>query len=367
MTEAERADRIAACRARFREAGLPLLDEEFTASTNVFNRAAPLLALVFLGEMLGAIQLDWSPLANVAAALGGLAILLGVWMVLNRIRERPLLAMPEDVGKVELAAFVIVPALLPLIFGNQGRSAIGTALANLALLALIYAVLGYGLFSIVGWVFRRLMSQLQASVTLLARAVPLLMIFALLAFMSTEMWQVFSLISDGDLLAIALLFVSLGTGFLLARLPREVRSLEAEVGSEAEPLETRQRRNVGLILFTSQAIQVLVVSALVAAFFIVFGAIAVNQAVREAWIGEAGNTLLTITVLGEQFQITSELLKVAAGLAAFTGLYFAISMLTDSTYREEFLEEVTAELRSVFRVREEYLRLLRSPSAGESG
>ncbi len=362
MTEAERADRIAACRARFREAGLPLLDREFTASTNVFNRAAPLLALVFLGEMLGAIQLDWSPLANVAAALGGLAILLGVWMVLNRIRA----ASAGDAGgrrQGQLAAFVIVPALLPLIFGNQGRSAIGTALANLALLALIYAVLGYGLFSIVGWVFRRLMSQLQASVTLLARAVPLLMIFALLAFMSTEMWQVFSLISDGDLLAIALLFVSLGTGFLLARLPREVRSLEAEVGSEAEPLETRQRRNVGLILFTSQAIQVLVVSALVAAFFIVFGAIAVNQAVREAWIGEAGNTLLTITVLGEQFQITSELLKVAAGLAAFTGLYFAISMLTDSTYRDEFLQEVTAELRSVFAVRADYLRL-RSPSAG---
>lgn len=361
VTEAERADRIAACRARFREAGLPLLDEEFSASTNVFNRAAPLLALVFLGEMLGAIQLDWSPLANVAAALGGLAILLGVWMVLNRIRNRPLLAMPEDVGRVELAAFVIVPALLPLIFGNQGRSAIGTALANLALLLVIYLVLGYGLVSIVRWVFRRLMSQLQASVTLLARAVPLLMIFALLAFMSTEMWQVFSLISDGDLIAIALLFVSLGAGFLLARLPREVRSLEAEVGSEAEPLETRQRRNVGLILFTSQAIQVLVVSLLVAAFFIVFGAIAINQEVREAWIGEAGNTLLTIKLLGEQFQITSELLKVAAGLAAFTGLYFAISMLTDSTYREEFLGEVTAELRSVFRVREEYLQLRREP------
>jgi hypothetical protein len=29
------------------------------------------LALVFLSEMLGAIQLDWSPLANVAAVLGG--------------------------------------------------------------------------------------------------------------------------------------------------------------------------------------------------------------------------------------------------------------------------------------------------------
>lgn len=364
MTEAERDARIDACRTRFKEAGLPLLDEEFSASTNVFNRAAPLLALVFFGEMLGAIQLDWSLWANVAAALGGLAILLGAWMLLNHLRGRPFSAIPQDVGKVELAAFVLLPALLPLIFGGQGRSALGTAAANAALLVLIYAVLGYGLISIVSWVFGRLMRQLQASLTLLARAVPLLMIFALLTFMSTEMWQVFSLISDGDLVAIALLFVSLGVGFLFARLPREVRSLEAEVGSDVHPLRTRQRRNVGLILFTSQALQVLIVSLMVAAFFVVFGAIAINHEVREAWIGEGGDVLLDIPILGEHFQITTELLKVASGLAAFTGLYFAIAMLTDSTYREEFLEEVTAELRSVFVVREEYLELLEERPAG---
>jgi hypothetical protein len=54
------------------------------------------LALVFLGEMLGAIQLDWSPLANVAAVLGGLAILLTAAAILNRMRGRPYLALPES-------------------------------------------------------------------------------------------------------------------------------------------------------------------------------------------------------------------------------------------------------------------------------
>ena len=357
MTEAERDARIAACRTRFKQAGLPLFDEEFSASTNVFNRTAPLLVLVFLGEMLGAIRLEWSPLANLGAALGGLAILLAAGAALNRWRGRSLTAMPKHVGWGEQAAFVLVPAILPLIFGGQVGSALGTIAANLALLLLIYAVLGYGLVSIVSWVARRLLHQLLASLALLARAVPLLMIFALLAFMSTEMWQVFSLVSDGDLVAIALLFVSLGAGFLLARLPRELRTLEAEVGDGARPLGTRQRRNVGLILFTSQAMQVLTVSLMVGAFFVLFGTIAINEQVREAWIGEAGNALISIDLLGESFQITSELLKVASGLAAFTGLYFAIAMLTDSTYREEFLEEVTAELRSVFIVRDEYLRL----------
>lgn len=357
MTDADRDARIAACRQRFQEAGLPLFDEDFSASSNVFNRAAPLLVLVFLGEMLGAIQLDWPLLANIGAALGGLVILLAAAMGLNRWRGRPLAALPEDVGRVELAAFVLVPALLPLVFGGQGMSALGTIAANLGLLLLVYAVLGYGLVAILLWVGRRLMRQLQASLTLLARAVPLLMIFSLLTFMNTEMWQIFSSVSDPGLVAIGLLFIGLGTGFLFARLPREVRALETEVGTGASPLGTKQRRNVGLVLFTSQAVQVLTVSLMVAAFFVLFGLIAIDESIRQLWIGRGGDVLLTLTLFDEQFQVTSELLKVAGGLAAFTGLYFAIAMLTDSTYRDEFLEEVTAELRSVFRVRDEYLRL----------
>ena len=36
--------------------------------------------------------------------------------------------------------------------------------------------------------------------------------------------------------------------------------------------------------------------------------------------------------------MTNELLRVAGGLAAFSGFYFAIAVFTDSTYRGEFLE-----------------------------
>lgn len=69
--------RLASYEEGFRAAGLPLFDEDFSASTDVFNRAAPLLALVFVAEMLGAIKLEWSLLANMAAAIAGLLILLG--------------------------------------------------------------------------------------------------------------------------------------------------------------------------------------------------------------------------------------------------------------------------------------------------
>ena len=39
-------------------------------------------------------------------------------------------------------------------------------------------------------------------------------------------------------------------------------------------------------------------------------------------------------------------------------------MLTDSTYREEFLEELTSEMRESFRRRAEYLRLRGGTAAG---
>ena len=136
-----------------------------------------------------------------------------------------------------------------------------------------------------------------------------------------------------------------------------MRRIESEVSDAPTPLGKRQRRNVGLVLFTSQALQVLIVTLMVAGFFIVFGGIAITEELRERWTGAATDVLWEFDLLGEPFQISVELLKVTAGIAAFTGLYFAIAMLTDSTYREEFLDEVTGELREVFRVREEYLRL----------
>ena len=350
---------------RFHRAGLPLFDEDFSASTDVFNRAVPLLALVFLSQMLNAVNLEWSLAANLATVLGGLAILLGALGCVNRLRGRPFLSRPRHVGRLELTGFVVVPALLPLIFGGQTTSALVTAIANLVLLGLVYAVYGYGLFSIVRWVGTRLTGQLLQSFMLLARAVPLLMIFGLLAFVNTEMWQVFAFDSDAGFVMIALLFIVLGCAFLLARLPREVRQLESGVETGCDPLSRRQRRNVGFVLFVSQAVQVLTVTVMVGLFFVLFGLFAITESVRIAWIGSDGDELLELTLFGGDFELTTELLKVSAGLAAFSGFYFAVAMLTDSTYREEFLDEVTSELRQTFRDRVEYLRLRGAPDAAQ--
>ena len=342
---------------RFRRAGLPLFIADRSAASDVFNRAAPLLGLVFLGEMLGALNLEWSPLANVAALLGGLGTLLVVIAMTNKVRGRPAVAIPQDVGKVELALFVIVPALLPLAFNGQWRSAIVTAAANLAILALVYGVIGFGLTSILRWTLGRLVGQLRASLELFARAIPLLMIFSVVLFLTVEMWEVFSDLPTASFVGLALLFVGLGMTFLVARLPREVRAIEREAGAGAPPLDSSERANVGLVMFVSQALQVLSVSVAIGAFFAALGVLVIDFEQTQAWIGRDPDVLVEFTLFDHTAVLTAELLRVAGSIAAFTGLYFAISMLTDDVYRREFLEELTSEMRESFTRRAEYLKL----------
>jgi uncharacterized membrane protein len=357
MTGVAADQRIAELERGFRHAGLPLFIEDYSVSTDVFNRVVPLLGLVVVGELLGALNLEWSQLANVAAVLGALAIMIAGVALVNARDGRPPLGIPRRVGKTELAAFVLLPAVLPLIFGGQWRSALATAAANLLLLAVTYGVVGYGLASIVRWVRGRLAGQLRSSLGLIAKALPLLLIFALLSFTAQEAWQIFPGVTTPIYFLVIGLFVALGSLVLAVRMPAETRLLERETGEGAPSLSRRQRLNVGLVMFVSQAVQVLIVSLALGAFFVVFGLLAINDEVRASWLGHAGNELVGFELFGEHLELTEELLRVAGGLAAFSGFYFAIAIFTDSTYREEFLTELTGEMRASFEARAEYCRL----------
>jgi hypothetical protein len=103
---------------------------------------------------------------------------------------------------------------------------------------------------------------------------------------------------------------------------------------------------------------VLFVSLSIGAFFVLFGMLAIDEAARNSWIGAHHiHVLVTVSLGGDHFELSKELLRVAGGLAAFSGFYFAVAMLTDSTYREEFLEELTSEMSTSFKARAAYLKL----------
>ena len=218
-------------------------------------------------------------------------------------------------------------------------------------------MVGLGLVAIVRWVVSRIVSQLRSALTLLARAVPLLAIFVLLSFPTQELWQMFSNPTQGVHATIIVMFAVLGVGFLAVRLPREGQRLEHEVSGDSPPLQRRQLFNVGLVMFVSQAVQVLLVSLMIGIFLTVFGVLAIDDSMRAQWLGDQGNVLFHFRLFGERLELTSELLRVALGLAAFSGFYFAIAIFTDSTYREEFLDELTSEMRRTFEERADYLKL----------
>jgi hypothetical protein len=358
VEDRDRAERLADYERRFRRAGLPLLSEDFSARSDVFNRAFPLLALVLLAELLAALDVDWPPLANAAALAGALAGTLVAVALVNRARGRRALAIPEDVGAVELALFALVPALvLGVVHGGWGLVVLA---GNLALLGLVALTYGFGLGAIVVWAARRLGGQLARSLLLLARAIPLLLFFSLVLFLTTEMWHVFGERHGATLVAIGLLLALVALAFLAARLPREIARLERDVSAGtagAPPLRRLQRANVGLVLLISHGLQIVVVTLAIGAFFVAFGTIAVDAAVTRAWTGGAGHALFSVTVLGVPLRPTTELLRVAGAIAALSGVYYAISVLTDSAYREEFLDEITAQMRTTFAARAEYLAL----------
>jgi amino acid transporter len=357
---------LAGYERRFLRAGLPLFIEDRSAREDIFNRAAPFLGVVFVGEMLGAGQLDWSWWQNLLAVAGGLAVLLVGFGLLNMARGRSFRTMPDRLGYTELAGFVFLPATLPLIFGGQSGSALGTIAANLAILLLVYAVVGLGLLSLLRWVIGRLVEQLTSALSLAAKAVPLLTIFVLLTFVTQESWTI---LNDQNLAVYAVtigLFFVLGSAFLVVRMPQEARRLEQEAGEGTPPLKRSQLFNVGLVMFVSQGLQVVIVSLVVGALMVAFGMLTVDATLQADWAAHPVNELLGINLFGEHLELTEEMLRVAGGLAAFSGFYFAVAMLTDSTYREEFLTELTDEMRESFRARAEYLRL-RGGSAGTSG
>jgi hypothetical protein len=366
----------------FIDRGVPHFISRYSASRDVFTRALPVLTAIFLLELLGALNFTWAAWINVLAAAGGFGLLLGIWVLANVLRDRSPLARPSQVGRIELIVFVLAPAALPLVFGGQLGSAALTVAGNLTLLGAIYIVTSYGLVPMTRWGVIYVARQLGSLLNLLIRALPFLLLFVTFLFIQTESWQVAGQLPNARFIALSLLFVAVGVLFVVARLPREIGQLahfdswvmvrELATGTPAEqlaqtvgeadepnrPLTRRQWGNVSLVVLVATGVQVVFVSIMIGAFFVLFGMLAVPVSTVATWVG-VGPTDLdvigTLTIAGDRYHLTVELLRVAGFLAAFSGLYFTVYVLTDATYRSEFFDEVVGEVRIALAARAIYL------------
>jgi hypothetical protein len=359
--------------------GVPHFIGDYTATTDIWTRSIPMLVVAYLAGGLHALELrTWTWQRNLVAGLVIVAALAIGWSITNVVRHRRWLAMPAVVGWPELAVFVVGPAIPSAVLGQWGDAA-QTVVEGLVVLAAIYLLTSYAVPSLVVWAARRSAAQVRSLAGLVARALPLLLLFTTFLFINTEVWQVAGTLDGIAYVATLSIFFLLGAVFVLSRVPAlmhgvnrfdgwdEVRDLVAGTPARrlapelhgALPdtrLTRRQRANLALVAIFSQALQITVVALLLTSFFTLFGFLAISQQTTDLWIAPNTADVLVSLRLGDRTLVVSEpLLRVAGFLGAFSGMYFTVLLSTDSTYRDEFADDVTPQLREALAVRVAYL------------
>ncbi len=299
---------------------------------------------------------------------------------LSRGRILSVLAICAFVG---VAAGIVVGTLTDQVsFGiSTGASVVTGLLALYALQSLRAQV-------IAGWALRRAFSSLGLLFPLLTRALPLLLLFITFLFINAEVWQVSSTLDGGILWGTVLFFGGAAVLFLVPRLADELDAFDDSIvsadliaASEGTPLAEPAQRlvdedidlpeeaqvtglqmvNLVLVLVIAQAVQVLLLAVAVFAFFMVFGAVAIDDSVIRTWIADPDGVHHIFGIDA----VSQELLQVSVFLAAFSGLYFTVYAITDELYRKEFFTVIMNELRRAVGARVVYRALRRAATPPE--
>jgi hypothetical protein len=363
--------------------GLPHFIFRYSATRDVWTRAAPLLTLVALFEVVAnAPNRDFPVWVSALVSVVAFLVVVGIWVVANRLRGRPLFSRPADVGPVEVALFVLVPALVPVAAGGQWRSGAVTAIANILLLVVIYVATSYGLVPMTRWASAHGARSLRSVSGVLVRALPLLLLVVIVVFYTVEPFQIGHEL-PWPLVALAVVFFLLvATLFAAIRVPRQVGALSdgdawaalraragatpaAPLGSRLParpapppPLSRREWLNVGLVVMVTEAVLVLLVGLAMFVFLVALGVLTVPLELTRTWLGSEPHVLASFTWFDTKLALTGELLKAAAFLAGFACLQFTVSLLSDATYQEQFLDKLHGELRDSLAARAVYLTVV---------
>lgn len=375
----------------FLHRGVPHLIVDYSPTRDILTRAAPLLFVVFVGELAFVVARAWPLWVRVASFVAVLAVATAVWVLMNRSRRRAPFADVPRFGSLEVVGFVIGPGLLALTAGAGWPTVLWLIGANVTLLVLVFAVTSYALIPLGVWALVLTGRQLRTVLPVVGRILPTLLLFSMFMFLNAEMWKVVAEIPLGLFLVILGLFAALGAGLTWLRLPSQVGELsqfdtwhevvrecgEAPCGTASAhrrsqdvpdvALTRRERLNVTLLLFTSQFVQALIVAGLVTGLYVGFGLLTISMPTFEQWVGEPPTVLgPRVPLFGVQVFLSAELLKAASFIGAIGGMQFLVTALVDKDYQREFFGEVRSELRQVLAVRTVYRDQLRSADDGSA-
>lgn len=372
----------------FVQRGVPQAIFHYNASEDVLTRMVPFLVMTFLLGSLAGFGDRFTGWSQFGVAVGAFAILTAVALGINRLRGRRLLALPDDIGFIEIGAYLFGAPAIAILFGDDGsRQWWQLLILNLALLAVGYLLATYGAVPMFRWGVREVGVQLRGLSRLLARSLPLLLLFATFLFLNAEMWQVahdltlpFFLLVIGLVLVPALLFIALRAPTEIANLHRfeswqEIDDICASTDAplparsgpgqhdcpELVPLDTGERRNLMLLMTVAQVVQMLLVAVMIGGFFVGFGLLTVREETILQWTEFTGadfDPLARVSLFGSEIVVTWELFAVSGFIAAISALQFAVSQVSDELYREQFLASLETEIRELLAVRARYLEPL---------
>jgi len=364
--------------------GVPQVIHDYRATTDVFTRMVPYLVMVFLFGALASFGDRFRGWTQAAVFFGAIAVFLAAAAVLNRVRDRRPFELPERFGFLEVVLFLAGAPLLGLLTSTDRRTVPWALLgANILLMLVGYVVTSYALLPMIRWGAKQMVRELSGLATLVARTLPLMLLFATFIFINAEMWQVAQDLTWQFYAIVIGLLLFAAMGFLMMRLPTEMLSLEtfhdwsdvhevitscsaplagslpSENPPVIPPLGRRERFNIAMLMLTAKVVQMVLVGALIGAFYVAFGLLTVREQTLQQWTTGAFEPLFTQELFGAEIIVTWDHFAVAGFIAAISALQFAVSSLTDDDYRATFNHDLEVEIREVLAVRALYRETIR--------
>jgi hypothetical protein len=223
--------------------------------------------------------------------------------------------------------------------------------------------------------------QFGALGTLMSRALPLLMI-TVLVFFTADLWQLTARLTRERLWQTVGFLALVAIVFAVVTIQDEVRSLREDraeptpaadllkdtplvVYADGEPtpptpLSRPEKLNVVAVMLVSQAIQVVLFTAGIFAFFVILGVIAVPDDVAVVWSQETAcadgaKPPCAGTWFGIATPLPQTLMQTSLFVAVLSGLYFTVNTSVDPQYRQRFFEPLIGDLAVSLAGRDVYL------------
>ena len=237
--------------------------------------------------------------------------------------------------------------------------------------AAVLILTGSGAGSVVGWAVRMMVSHLATVGALAVRALPVVLLTALV-FFNTYVWLMAATISGNRLVLAMAFLVSIAAAFVVSatreRVRPMLRSTMAVLPDDTEkladtpfatmldthdcaPLKRTERANVVFVLAASQLAQILVVAVVTAAIYLVLGLILLSPELLNEWTHTYKSTA---TVLGLTLQVPDSLIHMTLFLGALTFMYISARAAGDAEYRSTFLDPLIDDLRTTLIARNRY-------------